>query len=293
MKNDSFYKKLLYKFIALLPDKFFLSLKYYKNFGRFPQWNNPKTFTEKLQWLKIYNRNPLYSTMVDKYDAKKYVANKIGGKYIIPTLGVWEKAEDIDFDSLPNQFVLKTTHDSGRIIICKNKSILEKENIIKILNESLKRNFHAITREWPYKNVKPQIIAEKYIDNNDQDLIDYKFYCFNGVATYCQVITNRTEVETIDFFDKNWIHLNFIGLNPKARHSLKTIEKPYNYSEMLKIAESLSKNCPFLRVDLYNINGNILFGELTFFPNSGVGKFTPKEWDWKLGELLILPKEKK
>lgn len=294
MHQDSKIKWLLYNLLSVIPDKLYLTIKYYKNFGRLINWKNPKSFNEKINWLKIYDRNPSYVNMVDKYEVKDYVAGIIGQQYIIPTLGVWDRAEDIDFDSLPNQFVLKATHDSGRIIICKDKRNFDQNNAIKEMKKSLQRNFYAVTREWPYKMVKRRIIAEKYMESkaNDapKDLPDYKFYCFSGEPIYCQVIRDRSTLETIDFYDMNWNHQNFIGLNPNAIYGTIPVDKPKCLPNMIEICKKLSNNIPFVRVDLYVIDDNEYFGELTFYPASGNGKFSPKEWMIKLGEMISLPK---
>lgn len=290
MYEESFSRSLVHKLSALVPDKLYLSLKYYKNFGRFPNWKNPKTFTEKLQWLKLHNRKAEYTTMVDKYEVKKYVAGIIGERYIIPTLGVWDRAEDIDFDSLPDQFVLKATHDSGRVVICKDKAKLDKRKAIEDMKLSLQRDFYAVTREWPYKNVKRRIIAEQYMEDKSQagDLADYKFFCFNGEPKYCQVIRDRSTVETIDFYDMEWNLMPFVGLNPVAQNGVTPVVRPENLDNMIRVCKELAKDNPFVRVDLYVINGEEYFGEITFYPASGCGVFTPKEWDTKLGELVNL-----
>lgn len=273
-----------------LPDKTYLKLWYYANTGKKLNLKNPQTFSEKLQWLKLYNRNPQYTIMVDKYAVKQYVADIIGEKYIIPTIGVWEKPEDIDFESLPNRFVLKCNHDSGGLIICKDKSKLDKESAIQKLNKSLKTDFYKMGREWPYKNVPRRIIAEKYIEPipNIKDLPDYKFFCFNGEPKCCQVITGRESKMCVDFFDREWNHMPFIEPS-KYTFSEESIIKPMNFEQMWKFAETLSNNVPFVRVDFYNLSGKILFGELTFFPTSGIGGFDPPIWNEYFGSWIKLP----
>ncbi len=298
MHKDSAIKQLMYKAAAcLIPDKVFLSLKYRKNFGHFPDWKNPKTFCEKINWLKLYDRNPLYTRMVDKYEAKEYVAGIIGRQYIIPTLGVWDRAEDIDFDSLPDKFVLKATHDSGRVVICKDKSTFDRAKAVEEMSASLKRDFYAVTREWPYKNVRKRIIAEAFIEPHGlsapKDLPDYKFFCFNGEPKYCQVIRDRSTEETIDFYDMDWVHQEFVGLNPVARNGLTPVARPGHLDDMIAVCGKLAKDIPFVRVDLYEVDENEYFGELTFYPNSGVGVFTPEEWSEKLGDLIKLPTSKR
>lgn len=283
-------KRLKEFLIGIIPDKIFLTLKYYKNLGKFPNWNNPVTFNEKLQWLKLYDRRPIYTQMVDKFEAKKYVANIIGEEYIIPTLGVWEKGEDINFDSLPNQFVLKTTHDSGSIVICKDKNVLDKKSAISTMNKSLKRNFYATTREWPYKNVKPRIIAEQYmVDESGIELKDYKFFCFNGEPKILKVDFNRFVKHQANYYDLDWNLLPFIEHGYPSDPNF-IIKKPNNLHKMIDIAQKLSQDIPFVRIDFYNINEDIYFGEITFYPYSGVKNFIPKEWNFKIGNLIKLPK---
>lgn len=283
------------KLARLLPDKLYLSLKFFKEFGRFPHWNNPQTFNEKIQWLKLHDRKPKYTTMVDKYAVKRYVSAKIGGEYIIPTYGVWERPEDIDWDILPNRFVLKTTHGGGSsgVVVCLDKATFDKEDAIRKLNESLRTDLYVVWREWPYKNVPKRIIAEKYIEpsEGEHDLTDYKWYCFNGNPMFCQVIQNRSTEETIDFFDTRWTHQEFIGLNPYATMAANEPACPSDLEDQIRIATILSENLYFSRIDLYSIAGRTYFGEITFYPNSGMGSFTPLEWNVRIGSLLKLPND--
>lgn len=276
----------------LLPDKQYLKLAYWARMGKKLNLKNPKSFTEKLQWLKLNDRRPIYTVMVDKYEVKKYVADIIGEEYIIPTLGVWDKFEDIDFDKLPNQFVLKCTHDSGGLVICKDKSKLDLQSARKKINKSLKNNYYFYNREWPYKNVKPRIIAEQYmVDESGYELKDYKFFCFNGVPKALFVATDRAnpnEETKFDFFDVDFNHLPFTNGHPNSTHK---ISKPHCFSDMKSLAASLSKGIPQIRVDLYNINGKIYFGELTLFHWSGMVPFVPEEWDYKFGEWITLPNQ--
>ena len=275
-------------FFWFLPDKAYIKLKYRLKMGEKLDLNNPKTYNEKLQWLKLYNRKDIFTKMVDKYDAKKYVANIIGEQYIIPTIGVYDNFDEIDFDKLPNQFVMKCTHDSGGLVICKDKSKLDIEKAKKKINHFLKRKYYYIHREWPYKNVKRRIIIEEYMeDNTYHELRDYKFFCFNGKVELMFVATNRQgKGDTyFDFFDKNYNHLDIINGHPMNPICPK---KPKNFSKMVELAEKLSNNLPHLRVDFYEINGKVYFGELTFFHWSGLRHFEPEEWDYKLGDLLKL-----
>lgn len=287
----SFGKKILYKYFQWLPDAIYLRILFYLQMGERLHLKKPRTFSDKIQWLKLYNRRAEYTTMVDKYAVKDYVASIIGEKYIIPTIGVWNRPEDIDWRILPNQFVLKTSNGGGGkgVVICKNKVVLDKENAIKHLNTALKRDIYQKFREWPYKNVPKRVIAEQYMkDTRFEDLRDYKFYCFNGEPRYCQVIKDRTTEETIDFYDMKWNHQEFIGLNPAAHFSEIMIEKPNNFEEMKEIARKLSSGIPFSRVDLYSINHKTYFGEMTFYPRSGFGKFVPLRWNEMLGKEISL-----
>lgn len=286
----------LYRTAKIWPDKLYLRLRFFFENGRILNLKNPRTFCEKIQWLKLYNRNPEYTKMVDKYEVKKYVAEMIGDEYIIPTLGVWNSIDEIEWDLLPNQFVLKTTHGGGGggVAICKDMTIFDKLDACKKLQTSMKKNGYITQREWPYKNVPKRIIAEKYMteahpQNGDGDLADYKFYCFNGEPTYCQVIRNRRTKETIDFYDMQWNHMSFVGLNSVAKNGLTPVTKPLHLDKMIEICRTLSKNIPFVRIDLYVIDNKEYFGEITFFPAAGMGKFEPEEWNEKLGDMIKLP----
>lgn len=229
--------------------------------------------------------------MVDKYEVRKYIADTIGEEYLIPLLGVWENADDIDFDKLPNQFVLKCNHNSGLgMVICKDKSKLNIEEVRADIRKGLKEQYYYNGREWPYKNVKPRIIAEKYmIEPSKTELSDYKIYCFNGKPEYIQVISDRTTIQTIDFFDKEWKHQEFTGLaKPHKSFSKNAIPTPQNLKLMLDFSEILAKDNAFVRIDFYEISDRIYFGEITFFPASGFGAFSPKEWDYTLGSWIDL-----
>ncbi len=270
-----------------ISDENYLKKIYKKRIGRDLNLDNPKTFNEKLQWLKIHDRKPEYTKMVDKYEAKKYVANIIGNEYIIPTIGVWDKFKSIDFSKLPNKFVLKCTHDSGGVLICKDKSKLNKLKTKIRFNIIMKRNFYYRHREWVYKDVKHRIIAEKLIESEEGELADYKFMCFNGKVKYIFTCTERRSKEglKVTFYDTNWNKMPFERHYPSER---KPMKKPENLELMIKIAEKLSKNIPFVRVDLYDINGKIYFGELTFYPGSGLEEFSPEKYDRILGDEINL-----
>lgn len=274
---------------SLLPDKQYLKLRYWAFFGKKLDLKSPKTFNEKLQWLKLYDRRLEYSIMVDKYEAKEYVKSIIGDEYIIPSIGVWDSFDEIDFDKLPNQFVLKCTHDSGGLVIVKDKKHFDKVLAKKKINSSLSNNYYLYGREWPYKDIKPRIIVEKYMEDPgcNGELTDYKLMCFNGKVEYIFVCTDRYSDDgvKIDIFDKNWNH---IQLERKHRNSGCTIKRPHCFDEMVRLAEKLSNDIPFLRVDFYEIENKVYFGELTFFPEGGFGEFNPPDWDYKFGELIDL-----
>lgn len=273
-----------------MKDETSLRFWYRSTFGTKLDLNRPKTFNEKLQWLKLYDRKSIYTTMVDKYAVKEFVADRIGEEHIIPTLGVWDRFEDIDFDSLPERFVLKCTHDSGGLVICRDKSRLDKKAAEKKIGRSLKKNFFLVGREWPYKDVKPRIIAEKFMEQNadTHELNDYKFFCFNGVVKCFKVDFDRYSRHRANYYDKDANLLPF-GEVVCPPNPDKKPELPGNLDTMIQFAEDLSADVPFLRVDFYSINGQIYFGELTFFPASGFGKFVPSHWDLTLGGWLELP----
>lgn len=285
-------RELAYKLLNITSDKLFIKIKYYIFFKKLPDLDNPKTFNEKLQWLKLNNRKPEYTNMVDKYKAREYVAEKIGEEYLIPLIGVWDSPEDIDFNSLPKQFVLKCNHNSGTgMYICEDKSNINIDKIKDDLNKGLKEDYYIYSREWPYKNVNKKIICEKYIsDKNNNCLTDYKFYCFDGNVKLLGIYQGRgTKMGTVaDYFDErfNWIDIKWGYPNAQV-----IPKKPDKFNEMIRIAEVLSEGIPHVRVDLYLSNGQIYFGELTFFDGGGFSKIIPEKWDYKLGEMLKLNKK--
>lgn len=288
-KPKSLVIDMLYLVAPLLSDRFFLRLNYRLLMGYWPNLENPKAFNEKLQWLKLYDRNPIYTQMVDKVTAKDYVGDIIGTNFIIPTIGVYHDFDSIDFSTLPDQFVMKCSHDSGGVIICRDKAKLDIQKAKKVLSKGLNSKFYPRTREWPYKNVLPQIIVEKYmVDESGYELKDYKFFCFSGKVKFFKIDFDREKNHRANYFDRE-INILPFGESHYPPDYQRKVLIPENIKEMIVIAEQLSKDRPFLRVDLYNINGKIYFGELTFFPASGVGAFTDPEWDLKIGEWLILP----
>lgn len=300
--REAFMAAIVQNFFRWLPDKPYLQLLYRFKMGHRLDLKSPKTFTEKIQWLKLYNRKPEYTRMVDKYAVKKYVADLIGEKYIIPTLGVWDKPEDIDWDALPNEFVLKTTHGggSGGVVICKDKKTFDRNKAILTLRDSMNSDICRSLREWPYKDVKKRVLAEKYmapkdmVNNPIYDLSDYKFFCFNGEPKYCQVIRDRHSKESIDFYDMNWRHQEFVGLNPVTSsgknlvNGVNPVPRPLLLDDMICVCHKLSKNMKFVRIDMYVIDNRIYFGEITFYPASGMGLFNPDKWNEELGNLISL-----
>lgn len=274
---------------ANMPAEAFLQRMYKITMGKDLNLENPVDYTEKLQWLKLYDHRPEYTTMVDKYAVKQFVAKKIGEQYVIPLLGVWENADEIDFAALPNQFVLKTTHDSGALVICKDKEKLDIKAAKNRLAHFLKRKYYDCNREWPYKNVKPRIIAEAYMeDSKYKELRDYKFFTFGGVpkVLYIAQGRGRGEPTVADFFDMDFNHLPFT-----IDHDMAKIppEKPECFEEMKRLASILSEGTPQLRVDFYEVDGRVYFGEMTFFHCSGMEKFHPEEWNRIFGDWVILP----
>ncbi len=270
-----------------IPDKQYLKIKYRLKMGKKLNLENPQTYNEKLQWLKLYDRKPIYSKLVDKYEVREIIRKKIGEEYLIPLLGVYEKFNQINFESLPNQFVIKTTHDCGGIVICKDKSKFNQKEAQKKIEHHLRKNYYYMHREWPYKKVKPRIIIEKYmVDESRTELKDYKFFCFDGEPKLMFVATDRGVDTRFNFYDMNFKQIN---LQQHYKNSNKEIDRPKNFDTMISIAKKLSENLPHIRVDLYDVNGHIYFGELTLYHFSGFEKFYPEEYDLILGKELKLP----
>ena len=275
------------KLLNTLPDKLYLQLVYFKHFKRFINFSNPRSYNEKLQWLKINNRKPIFTDMVDKYKVRDYVANKIGKEYLIPLVGgPWFDANDIDVDKLPNQFVIKCNHDSGSAIICRDKSKFDFEDCKKTLSQHMKNNLFWYGREWPYKNVTPCIIAEQYLELNSQNCAEYKMFCFNGevkIVLVCKGAARVAGERTNDFFDVNFNRIPVTVHNPNSNDVLR---KPAAYEELLRIAKELSQGMTHVRVDTYVLNDKVYFGELTFFHNAGFTRFNPEEYDLRWGEYI-------
>lgn len=271
-----------------LPDELFLSLNYFFSLGKILNLKHPCSFNEKLQWLKLHDRKPEYSMMVDKIEAKKYVAKIVGSDYIIPTLSEYNTVEDVDINHLPDRFVLKCTHDSGGVVVCKDKKHFDIKSTTKLLKKSLCCNFYWRGREWPYKNIKPRILAEEFISDNVQDLIDYKFFCFDGnpkLVMTKQVIDKKNKY--MDFYDMNW---HRISLGSKSYQRFPhTLPIPSKFREMTDIAARLSSGHIFLRVDLYLVDNKVYFSELTFTPADGLMPFNSPKWENILGSWIKLP----
>lgn len=283
-------KKICYKGVLnFLPDKIYLKLLFKAHLNQNLNLNNPQTFNEKLQWLKLNDRKEIYTTMVDKFEVKEYVKNLISEEYIIPTLGVWDRFEDIDFNTLPNQFVLKCTHNSGGIVICKDKNELNVKEAKNKIEKSLRNKYFYSGREWPYKNVKPRIIAEEYLeDESGTELKDYKVLCFNGKAKLIELHSGRFCNHTQDFYDINWKKAD-ISQGPTSK---KFFKKPYNLEKMIELSELIAKNMIHVRVDWYNIKDKLYFGEITLYDGSGFEKFDKYEYDKMIGDWITLNNKK-
>lgn len=283
------------KHTSIIPDKLYLRAYYYNVFGKRLDLKHPKTFNEKMQWLKLYDRQPEYTVMVDKYKVREYVAERIGEQYLIPLLGVWDHPEEIDFDLLPNQFVLKCNHNSAvGMCICKDKSKLDIAKVKKELKKALKKDYYLSGREWPYKNVPRKIICEKYMSNpehinslQEEELRDYKFFCFNGKVKCFTVDFDRFIDHRANYYDRNKNLLPF-GKCACLPDPSREVKLPDSLDQMINLAEKLAAHHRFLRVDFYDVCGQIYFGELTFFPASGLGLFQPEEWDEILGSWIQL-----
>lgn len=286
LKSKKFRLAIL-RFLRFIPDEQMLRLEYFIKLRKHLDLRNPRTFNEKLQWLKLHNRKPIYTTMVDKIAAKPYVAERIGEQYIIPTLGVWDSFEDIDFDSLPDRFVLKCNHDSGSVVLCRDKATFDKESAREFLTRRLGHNAYYFGREWPYKNVKPQIFAEAFVQDAGKAFLPvYKVLCFDGQPKIIQTIQNDKQPDqTVDYFDLSWKPME---IRQDFPNSATLLPKPERLEEMLQLAGKLSAGEPFLRIDFYVANGALYFSEINFFTDAGFGEFYPASWDETLGAWLDL-----
>lgn len=275
--------------MRFIPDSIYIQIYYFAHFKKFCDLKEPSTYNEKLNWLKLHDHNPFYPTLVDKYGAKEYVARIIGNEYIIPTLGVWDTFDDIDFEKLPNQFVLKCTHDSEGLVIVKDKKKLDKNAAKEKIEAALKQNFYYIGREWPYKDVRPRIIAEQYMEDHvDGELRDYKFFCFDGEPKAMFIASDRASDHVkFDYYDLKFNHLD---IKQKYPHAQEALRKPVTFEKMIDFSKILSKGFPHVRVDFYEVDGHLYFGELTFYHFSGFMPFEPDRWDKVFGDWLKLPK---
>lgn len=283
--------KILIRYVKpdLIPDRMFLKYQFHYVFGYHLDLNNPRTYNEKLQWLKLYDHNPLYTTLVDKFAVKKWVAEKIGKEYVIPTIAVYETADQIDIAKLPDRFVLKCTHDSGSFAICRDKESFDVESAKRMLDLGLKNDFYKKHREWPYKNVPRRIIAEQFLeDNRSSELRDYKFFCMDGKCKSVLIVTNKTGSGKTyyDYFDFDFNHLDFTRGHPNSPFK---VSKPELFEEMKALSEELSEGITNVRCDFYEANGRIYFGEMTFFPASGIIPFRPDKFDLEWGGWIKLP----
>lgn len=284
------YRKVCAVGMRVLPDKLYLTLLYQVKTGKKMNWKNPQIFNEKLNWLKLYDRRSEYIKMADKYEVRDYIREKLGEEYLIPLLGVWDSVEDIDFSSLPKQFVLKCTHDSASVVICKDKETFNQEAAKRKLDKALKTNYFYPSREWPYKNIVPRIIAEQYmVDESEIELKDYKIYNFSGVPELIQVDFGRFTKHERNLYTTKWEYIDEQIEYPTDRNRL--ISKPENLEEMLSCARKLSEGIPSVRTDFYSINGKVYFGEITFYQEAGFGRFESEEYERKLGNLIKLPRQ--
>ncbi len=297
-KDAFLYLARLFGYFKFLPDSVYLKYLWRVKTGTRLNLKAPQGFNEKLQWLKLYDRNPLYTSLADKYAVRDYVAKTVGEEYLIPLIGVWDKASDIDFNALPNEFVLKCTHNSGGgMCICRDKSGLDTDKVVAGLNQNLRINYFWQNREWAYKNIQPRIVAEKFMkDENPQNtsgsLINYTFYCFNGEPRFLYVRVDDTSTgkkgeARLTLLDLDWNPTPF--RRGDHRQIPFAVSKPDCFDEMVRISKALAKNIPFVRVDLYEINGKIYFSEMTFYPGGGFGFFTPSEWEKTVGDWIALP----
>lgn len=285
------YKRKLLNLISsmqyrMYTDEELIKKQYKKNFKKEIDLYNPKTFNEKIQWLKLNDRKDFYSKLVDKYEVRSYVKEKIGETYLNPLYGVFNSIDEIDIEALPKQFVLKTTHDSGGVIVCKDKKKINWKLALKELDVRLKQNYYYLSREYHYNAVKPRIICENLLVDSKYDTpLDYKIFCFNGDPRYIQVDVDRFGNHKRNFYDIEWNQVEFTTCYEK---SSEEVPKPDNLEEMVSCAKRLSENLKFSRVDFYSVNNKIIFGEITFFPEGGASKFYPEKYDYELGKLLNL-----
>lgn len=284
----SFALKCLNHIEPVLTDSFYLKLKFFIYEGYWPNLKNPKSFNEKIQWLKLHDIHPEYGKLVDKAEVKKYVTETVGEQYLIPTIGIYNSIDEIDWSKLPSRFALKSTCDSGGVVICKDKSTLDITEAINKLRNSGENDYSRYSKEYPYRFVTHRYIAEEYIeDESGYELKDYKFFCFNGTPRFVQLDFDRFSNHRRNIYDTDWNLIDLQILYPKGHDRM--FPKPQNFETMLDVAAKLSAGIPHVRVDLYNVNGRVYFGEMTFFHGSGNEVFTPREWDYEFGKYIDLP----
>lgn len=280
-------RKICYKLNDKLPDRLYLRLQYYAKLGKILHLKHPVLFNEKLNWLKLYRRDPQYTGMADKYEVRELIRKQLGEEYLIPLLGVWDLVDEIPFDRLPEQFVLKCTHDSASVVICKDKSSFDTEQAKQKLTACMQTNYYRASREWPYKDIKPRIIAEQYMaDESHTELKDYKIFCFDGTPALIQVDFGRFTHHERNLYTTSWEYVNErfeYPNNPSVQ-----IPKPEGLEEMLRLAAKLSKGIPSVRIDFYSISGRIYFGEITFYQEGGFGRFEHESFEKKLGGMIRL-----
>lgn len=289
-----FLAALCVRFSFLFPDEPYLKMQYRLIFGKPLDLNNPTTYNEKVQWLKLYYHRPEYTILADKVKVKQCVKERIGEQYVVPLLGVWDRPEEIEWERLPDKFVLKTNHDGGNfgVVICRDKETFDKAKAIRRLRASLRRNTYLLGREWAYKNIPRKVFAEQYIeDESTKDLFDYKFFCFDGKVKIVMVATDRQSKTgtKFDLFDESFNYLD-LQQGPYL-HAPIPPKKPVNFKLMKELAETLSKDMPHARVDFFEANNKVYFSEYTLYPSGGWAAFHPKEWDYTLGQFINLPEK--
>ena len=288
-----FISALCVRFGFLFSDERYLKTRYRLIFRKPLDLNNPVSYSEKLQWLKLYYHRPEFTAMADKVKVKQYVAERIGEEYVVPLLGVWDKPEHIEWEKLPKKFVLKTNHDGGNygVVICRNIETFDKKKAIKRLRKSLKRDTFLLGREWPYKNIERKVFAEQYIEDDAvDDLPEYKFFCFDGKAKMVNVVTERQSPSGVkfDYFDE---HFNHLDLKNEYPHAAKPPKKSESFDLMKSLAEEMSVGIPDVRVDFFEAGGRVYFSEFTFFNGGGLVVFQPQEYDYTLGQYIQLPEK--
>lgn len=285
IKNRELRLKLI-NLLRFIPDEPYLKMVYRIKTGKKLNLKNPKTFCDKLNWLKLHDVRPEYTRLADKIAVREYLKEVLGEDICIPMLGAWEHYDDIDFDALPNQFVLKCNHDSGSVKIIRDKSQMDHKALRSFYESRLKQNPYVLGREYPYRDVLPQIYTEEYmVPNGDRDINDYKFFCFDGKPEILYVATERSTDVKFDFFDMEFNHLEIENIHPKSKHM---IPKPKNFEKMKELAGKLSTGIKFVRIDLYEINEKVYFSEFTFYHCGGFWPLNPEEWEYKLGDLIDL-----